>query len=133
MSVARQMSPTPVARGLSMGKRRLLNSNRCGVLPPLNFLDNNSVRYFDQAWLGGKATDLVGGKRGNVNQSAGRPAVTGLVCDFGDGRPSATISILLPVVSTTWLTDPENPQKVLEKRGIFPFFATNTMTKVLAN
>ena len=31
------------------------------------------------------------------------------------------------------LTDRENPHKVLEKRGIFPFFATNSMTKVLAN
>jgi hypothetical protein len=105
------MSPTPVAKGLSMGKRRLLNSNRCGVLPPLNFIDNNGVRYFDQAWLG-KATDVVEGNRGNVKQSTGRPAVTGLVFDFGDGRPSATIFTLLPVVSTAWLTNPENPHKV---------------------
>ena len=103
-----------MAKGLSMGKGRVLNEMRRGVLSSLSFTDNNGVRYFDQAWLG-KVTDVVEGNRGNVNQSTGRPAVTGRVFDFGDGRPSAAIFIRLPVVSTAWLTNPENPQKVLEK------------------
>ena len=60
------MRPTPVAKGLSMGKRWLLNGMRWGVLSSLSFTDNNGVRYFDQAWLR-KATDIVDGKRGNVN------------------------------------------------------------------
>ena len=66
MSVAKQIGPTQVAKGLSMGKRGLLNSIRCGVVSPVRFTDNNGVRYFDQAWLR-KATELVGGKRRNIN------------------------------------------------------------------
>ena len=66
MSVARQISPTQVANGLSMGKRWLLSWMRWGVASPLSFPDNSGVRYFDQSWLR-KATDIVGGKRGNVN------------------------------------------------------------------
>ena len=41
---------------------------RCGVLSPLTFTDNSIVRYFDQAWLR-KATDIVEGRRGNVNST----------------------------------------------------------------
>jgi hypothetical protein len=67
MRVASQMNPTQVAKGLGMGKRRLLNVMRRGVLSSLSFTDNKNVRYFDQAWLG-KATDIVGGKRGNVTK-----------------------------------------------------------------
>jgi len=36
------------------------------VLSSLSFTDNSGVRYFDQAWLR-KATDIVGGKIGNIN------------------------------------------------------------------
>ena len=59
--------PTQVPKGLSMGeRRRLLMGVRCGVLSLLSFTDNSAVRYFDQAWLR-KATDIVEGKRGNIN------------------------------------------------------------------
>ena len=49
-----------------MGKRWLLSWIKCGVALTLSFTDNNGVRYFDQAWLR-KATELVGGKRRNIN------------------------------------------------------------------
>jgi len=39
---------------------------RRGVLSSLSFIDNNDGCYFDQAWLR-KATDIVGGKKGNIN------------------------------------------------------------------
>jgi len=48
-----------------MGERKLLKGMRPGVLSSLSFTSNNGVRYFDQAWLR-KATDIVGGKRGNI-------------------------------------------------------------------
>jgi hypothetical protein len=60
------MRPTPVAKELSMGERWLLKGVRQGVLSSLSFTDNNGVRYFGQVWLR-KATDIVDGKRGNVN------------------------------------------------------------------
>ena len=65
MSVVRQMSPTQVAKGLSMGKNGLLNVMRRVVTSSLSFTDNSGVRYFNQAWLR-KATDIVEGKRGNI-------------------------------------------------------------------
>jgi len=46
-----------------MGKRWLLKGGRRVVLSPLSFPDKSGVRYFSQAWLS-KATDIVGGKRG---------------------------------------------------------------------
>jgi len=49
-----------VAKGLSMGERRLLNGMRRVVLSSLSFTD--SVCCFNQAWLS-KAADVVGGKR----------------------------------------------------------------------
>ena len=49
-----------------MGKRWLLSWMRRVVLSSLSFTDSSGVRYFDQAWLR-KATDTVGGKRGNIN------------------------------------------------------------------
>jgi len=58
--------PTQVPKGLSMGeRRRLLMGVRCGVLSSLSFTGNSGVRYFNHAWLR-KATDIVGGKRGNI-------------------------------------------------------------------
>ena len=66
MSVARQRRPTQVAKEVGMGKRWLLKRVRCGVLSPLSFTDSSDVHYFDQVWLR-KATDIVEGRRGNVN------------------------------------------------------------------
>ena len=57
MSMANQMSPTQVAKRLSIGERQLLNLNRQGVLSSLNFTDKNGVRYFDREWLG-EATNI---------------------------------------------------------------------------
>jgi len=37
-----------VPKGLNMAERWLLNWNRRGVLPSLNFIDDNGVRYFDR-------------------------------------------------------------------------------------
>ena len=65
MSMKGQRRPTRVAKGLDMGKRWLVNEMRCVVLSSLSFTGSNSVRSFDQAWLS-KATDIVGGKRGNI-------------------------------------------------------------------
>ena len=47
VSVVRQMSPTPVAKGLSIGKRWLQRWVRCGVVSPPSFTDNRNGRYFD--------------------------------------------------------------------------------------
>ncbi len=33
-------------------------------MPPLSFIDNNGVRYFDQEWLS-KAQEIVKSKRGD--------------------------------------------------------------------
>jgi hypothetical protein len=65
-SAARQRRPTQVAKGFDMAKRWLLNVVRRVITSPLSFLDDNGVRYFDQVWLR-KATDIVEGKRGNVD------------------------------------------------------------------
>jgi len=44
------------------------------------------------------------------------------------------VGSLLPLVSTTWLTNPGKfPQKYWKKRRIFPFFATKYSTKVIVN
>ena len=76
MSVASQMGSTQMAKRLSIGKRRLLNLKRHGVLSSLSFTDNNGARYFDQARLG-KATNIFQKKQGNANQSSKGPAVAG--------------------------------------------------------
>jgi len=55
-----------VAKGLDMGKRWLLNGMRRGVLSSLSSADSNGVRYFHRDGLE-KATDIVGGKVGNIN------------------------------------------------------------------
>lgn len=64
---------------------------------------------------------------------AARPALTGFICHLGEMESFAVIFTLAAVVSAGRLTSMENPQKVLERQGIFLFFATNGMTKVLAN
>jgi len=61
-----QRRPTWVAKGLDMGKRRLLKGMRCMVLSLLSLPDNDSVRYFNHAWLS-KATDIVGGEKGSLD------------------------------------------------------------------
>jgi len=66
MSGVRQMGPMQVAKGFSMGERRLVNGMRRVVLSPLSFTDNSGVRYFNYPWLR-KATDIVGGKKGSIN------------------------------------------------------------------
>jgi len=60
-----QGSPTQVAKGFDMGKRRLLKDMRCVVLSSLNFTGNDSVRYFNHPWLS-KATGIVGGEKGSL-------------------------------------------------------------------
>jgi len=55
-----------VLTGLGIGKGWLLKGVRRGGLSRLTFTDSSIVRYFDQAWLR-KATDIVEGRRGNVN------------------------------------------------------------------
>ena len=62
--MARQRSLTQVAKGFSMSERRLLNGMRRVVLSSLSF--TGRVCCFNQAWLS-KATDIVGGKVGNIN------------------------------------------------------------------
>ena len=61
----------------------------------------DDVRYYDQAWLR-KATDIVEGRRGNVNQSRKRPAATGLFFDFGQIMPIGH-SEALPIASVMLL------------------------------
>jgi len=56
--VTSQMTTTQVAKELGMGGSRLLSWIERGVLPPPSFIDNNSVRYFDQEWLK-KAREIV--------------------------------------------------------------------------
>ena len=46
-----------VANWLGTDEHRLLHWNRRGVLPALNFISNNGVRYFDREWAG-EATTL---------------------------------------------------------------------------
>jgi len=57
------MSPTPAARGDSMGKNGLLRMMWCAVTSPMSFTDNSSVHCFNQVWLG-KATYIVGARKG---------------------------------------------------------------------
>jgi hypothetical protein len=57
---------TQVENGVGAGNGLLLNRARWGGLTRLAFIDNSSVRYFNQAWLM-KARDIVEGRRGNVN------------------------------------------------------------------
>ncbi|MFX1265783.1 MAG: hypothetical protein ACFFH0_10420 [Promethearchaeota archaeon] len=49
-----------------MGKRQLVKGMRCRVSSRPSFTDNNGVSCFDGAWPR-KATDIVGGKSGNVS------------------------------------------------------------------
>ena len=66
MRLTGQRRPAWVAKGLDMGKRRLLKGMRCMVLSSLTFTCNNSVRYFNHTWLS-KATDIVAGEKGNLS------------------------------------------------------------------
>jgi len=59
------MVMTRVVKQLSAG-RRFLNRGRRAVMSAPSFTDGDGVRYYDQAWLR-KATDIVEGRRGNVN------------------------------------------------------------------
>ena len=70
MNLNGQRRPAWVVKGLSMGKRRLLKEISCVVLSSLSFTDNDSVRYFNHAWLS-KATDIVGGEKGSLNSGRG--------------------------------------------------------------
>ena len=70
MRLTGQRRPDWVAKGLDMGKRRLLNEQRCMVLSSLTFTGNNSVRYFNHPWLS-KATDIVGSEKGSLNSKRG--------------------------------------------------------------
>jgi hypothetical protein len=55
-----------MAKGLSMGKRWLLDGMRRGVLSLVSSADSNGVRYFDRDGLE-KAVDIVESRRGNVD------------------------------------------------------------------
>jgi hypothetical protein len=66
MRVARQRRPTQVAKGLSMGKRWLLNGMKRGVLSLPSFANSNGVRYFHRDGLE-KAVDIVKSRGGNVD------------------------------------------------------------------
>ena len=48
------------------GESLFLSRSRRGVPPPLSFIDSDGVRYYDQEWRS-KATDIVEGRRENVN------------------------------------------------------------------
>ena len=61
--VTSQMTTTQVAKKLGMGINQLLSWLERGVLPPPSFIDNNSVRYFDQEWLR-KAKQILRNKQG---------------------------------------------------------------------
>ena len=76
-----------------MIESRLLNWNERSALSPRDFTDSDDARYFDQAWLK-KTTDIVEGRRGNVNLNRKRPAAAGLFFDFGDGRSTTTAFIV---------------------------------------
>ena len=43
------------------------------------------------------------------------------------------VDSLVPLVSSTWLANPENPPKVLGKMRDFPFCCDYIYTKVIAN
>jgi len=55
-----------LARGFSVSKGWTVNPRGCGVSLLLNFIQNTSVRCFDQTWLR-KDTDIIGDRRGRVN------------------------------------------------------------------
>jgi hypothetical protein len=50
MSTGKRVSPTQVAKRLTMCERWLVNSNRHGVASLLNFI-HKGVRYFNRRWL----------------------------------------------------------------------------------
>lgn len=66
MGLAGRTSRTQIAKGVGMGKRQLVKGMRCRVSSRPSFTDNNGVSCFDGAWPR-KATDIVGGKSGNVS------------------------------------------------------------------
>ena len=55
-----------MAKGLSMGKRWLLNGTGRGVLSLPSFADSNGICYFDRDNLE-KAVDIVESRGGNEN------------------------------------------------------------------
>jgi len=59
--VTNQLTTSQVARQLGMSVGRVVSWVERGALPPPSFIDNNSVRYFDQEWLR-KAKEVVKAK-----------------------------------------------------------------------
>ena len=62
--VTSQMTTTQVANQLRIKVGQLVSWVGHGALPPASFIDNNGVRYFDEAWLK-KAKEIVKSKKGN--------------------------------------------------------------------
>jgi len=60
------MSPTPVARGVSVGKNGLLRMMWCAVTSPLSFTDNKSVRCFNRR--GWEKSGILWGQQGEYNK-----------------------------------------------------------------
>lgn len=58
-----KLTSSNVARELGMGIGQLINWIEHNVLPPPTFIDENGVRYFDQAWLS-EAREIVRQKKG---------------------------------------------------------------------
>jgi len=69
--VTSQMTTTQAARQLGMTVDQLVSWVERGALPPPSFIDNNSVRYFDQKWLR-KAQEIVKRKRGDPLELGGK-------------------------------------------------------------
>jgi hypothetical protein len=59
------MSPTPVARGVSVSKNGLLNVRWRAVTSPLSFIDSNDICHFDRDSLQ-ETVDVVRDKRENT-------------------------------------------------------------------
>jgi hypothetical protein len=81
----------------------LLNWTKWCALSASNFIDKDDVGRLDEMWLR-KAMDVVGGKRGHVNQSKKRPAVARLLFDFRGGRSMAAILNVLLSLSHWQMT-----------------------------
>lgn len=60
--VTDKLTTSNVAKELSMSVSRLINWIEHGALPPATSIDENGVRYFDQAWLK-KAREIMRRKR----------------------------------------------------------------------
>ena len=60
--VTGQMTTTQAAKHLGMSQGQLISWVERGAFPPPSFIDNNSVRYFDQEWLN-RATEILERKR----------------------------------------------------------------------